>query len=68
MLTSIPALGFTAVLLTKFAFGFTNQTNVVPAGVVLGIIGGTVAICVGIGLMVAWRPAQARPLDVLRYE
>lgn len=40
----------------------------VHAGVVLGCVGGLVALVVAVAALVAWSPTRIRPLEVLRYE
>jgi putative ABC transport system permease protein len=54
-----------ALVLAKVAFNVTVQAN---AGLVLGVVAATAAICMGIAALVAWGATRVRPLEVLRYE
>jgi predicted lysophospholipase L1 biosynthesis ABC-type transport system permease subunit len=54
-----------AILLGKFAF---NLTVVIPTATVLQIVAVTVAICIAVAGLVAWRSTRVRPVEVLRYE
>ena len=54
-----------ALVLAKVAFNVTVQAN---AGLVLGVVAATAAVCMGIAALVAWGATRVRPLEVLRYE
>ncbi len=54
-----------ALVLATVAFNVTVQAN---AGLVLGVVAATAAVCMGIAALVAWSATRVRPLEVLRYE
>ena len=55
-----------SVLLSQLAFGAT--TGGASAGVIIAVAAATVLVCLLVAGSVAWRPAQLRPIEVLRYE
>jgi predicted lysophospholipase L1 biosynthesis ABC-type transport system permease subunit len=54
-----------AILLGKVAF---HLDVVIPTATVLQIVAVTVAICIAVAGLVAWRSTRMRPVEVLRYE